>query len=258
MKNSIYILAIIILTSCGGAKGVATSGNTTDVTTTRLIDTYYENTLDFKTMNARTRVRYDDGKTNQAATVTIRIEKDKKIWLNASLLGITGARALITPDKVQFYDKLNRQYFDGDFQFLSQYLGVDIDFSQLQRLLTGQVVYDLRDGAYNFEQTDTGYTVTPRRQLDGINVLFFLSAQNFTVEKQRVEQPSDNVALDVVYKDYKTVGNKPFPTQIDIIANDDGSETKVGITYRDIDLDTDIRFPFSIPSNYSEIELNAK
>lgn len=258
MKKFVYICVAIIITSCGGTKKITSTTSAEDITTARLIDSYYANTLDFKTMDARTRVRYDDGKNSQSVTVSIRIEKDKKIWLNASLIGITGARALITPDKVQFYDKLNGQYFDGDFEFLSQYLGIDIDFTQLQRLLTGQVVYDLRKDKYDFEETETGYTVTPRKKLDGINVLFFINSQNFMVEKQRVEQPADEVALDVAYGNYKTVGGKPFPTKIDILAKEGDNQTKVGITFRNIDLDKDLRFPFSIPSGFKEIQLDAK
>ncbi len=258
MKNAFYILSILILTGCGGSKGVVGNSSSEDLTTLKLIDQYYENELDFKTLDARTRLQYRDDKNSQAVTVSIRIEKDKKIWLNASLLGITGARALITPDKVQFYDKLNRQYFDGDFEFLSQYLGVAIDFSQLQRLLTGQAVYNLREGTYNFEQTETGYNVTPRKQLSGIELLFSISTNNFMVEKQEVSQPKDSVSLEVVYDDYQTVGGKPFPTNIAIDANDNGDHTYVEIVFKNIDLDKAIRFPFSIPSGYKEVDLDAR
>lgn len=258
MKNLFYIVAILIVTGCGSSKGVVNNESNEDLTTIRLINEYYENTLDFKTLDARTRLQYRDDKRSQTVTVSMRIEKDKKIWLNASLLGITGARALITPESVQFYDKLNRQYFDGDFEFLSQYLGVDIDFLQLQRLLTGQAVYDLRDGKYNFEQTQTGYNVTPRKKLSGIELLFSISAQNFMVDKQRVAQPKDSVSLDVLYSDYQTVGGKPFPTAIAINANDNGDLTNVEIEFKNIDLDKEIRFPFSIPSGYKELDLNAR
>ena len=117
MKNLIYIFAIFILASCGGAKKITSTEAADDISTQKLISEYYANALDFKTMDARTRVRYTDRKRSQSVTVSIRIEKDQKIWLNASLLGISGARALVTPDRVQFYDKLNRQFFDGNFNF---------------------------------------------------------------------------------------------------------------------------------------------
>lgn len=258
MKQYSYLLILIVLAGCSSTKRIATTESAEDITSSRLVKEYYANVLDFKTMEARTRVRYEDKKNSQSVTVTIRIEKDKKIWLNASLLGISGARAFITPTRVQFYDKLNSQYFDGDFSFLSEYLGVDIDFFQLQRLLTGQTVYDLREGKYDFKQTEVGYTVTPRRQLEGINLLFSISSENFMVERQRVEQPEENVSLDVAYSSFKEVDGKPFPTQINILANDNQSQTLVSIDFRNIDINVATQFPFSIPSGYSKIELNAQ
>lgn len=259
MKQLLYVLALFVLASCGSKKAVTTAdGEDEDIGSKRLIKEYYANTLEFTTLDARTRVRYEDEKLSQAITVNIRIERDQKIWLSASLLGITGARALVTPEKVQFYDKINRQYFDGDFEFLSEYLGVDINFAQLQRLLLGQTVYDLREGSYTFEDTGFGYTVTPKKQLSGIDLLFALDSKQFVTEKQRVAQPSDNVSLDVDYRDFEIVGGKLFPTTMSFLANDNGSQKQVEITFRNIDLDGEVRFPFSIPSGYKEMKLDAK
>ena len=257
MKNFFYIGVLFLLVSCGGSKKLASTETTKAIGAAKLVAQYYENELTYTTLEARTRLRYEDKKSSQSVTVNIRIEKDKKIWLNTSLLGITGARALITPEKVQFYDKLNSRYFYGDFEFLSSYLGVDIDFFQLQRLLTGQTVYDLREGSYDFSQTNTGYTVTPSEQLEAIKLLFSISAQNFMVARQRVVQPVENVSLDVAYRDYQEVGGKPFPMGIDILANDNQSQTRVTIDIRNIEINTDTRFPFSIPDGYTKMKLNA-
>lgn len=257
MKQFLYIMTVFVLASCGSKKAVNTT-ETVDVGSKRLIKEYYANTLEFKTLDARTRVRYEDKKRTQTVTLNIRMEKDKKIWLSASLLGITGARALVTPERVQFYDKLNRQYFDGDFEFLSQYLGVAINFAQLQRLLVGQTVYDLREGDYTFEDNGVGYTVTPKKQLPGIDLLFAIDSKRFVTDKQRVSQPTDNVSLDVDYRDFEMVGGKPYPTTMSFLANDRGSQKLVQIEFRDIDLDGEVRFPFSIPSGYKEMKLDAK
>lgn len=257
MKHLIYLVLFCILASCGSKKAVSTGG-AEDISSKRLVNEYYANVLNFNTLDARTRVRYEDTKQSQTVTVNIRMEKNKKIWLSASLLGITGARALVTPDKVQFYDKLNRQFFDGDFKFLSQYLGIDINFAQLQRLLLGQTVYDLRDGDYTFKEVGEGYTVTPKKQIPGIELLFAIDSKRFVTASQRVIQSSDNVSLDVAYNDFEIIGGKPFPTTMSFLANDDGSQKQVQIMYRNIELDGEVRFPFSIPAGYKEMKLDAK
>lgn len=259
MKKLVYITFIAILASCGGAKKVTNTETAEDISSKRLVKEYYNNALDFKTLDARTKIKYRDKKGSKpTVTLTIRIEKDKSIWMNASFIGFSAARALITPEKVQFYDKLNNQYFDGNFEFLSQYLGVDIDFFQLQRLLTGQTVYDLREGKYTFKETESGYEVTPRKQLDGINLFFGIGTQNFVTQEQRVEQLDSTGSLDIAYGDFKSLGGKTFPYSLDILADDGRNQSQVQIEFRDIDLNGELRMPFSIPSGYQEITLHAK
>ncbi len=46
------------------------------------------------------------------------------IWLSAKL-GL--ARMMITPESVRFYNKLDNEYFDGDYKLLSDFVGVDLD-----------------------------------------------------------------------------------------------------------------------------------
>ena len=58
-------------------------------------------------------------------TFNLRMEKDKVIWLSAAL-GM--ARIMITPEKVQYYSKLDNQYFDGDYALLSDFAGTLIKF----------------------------------------------------------------------------------------------------------------------------------
>jgi len=259
MKKLAYIVIVIVLSSCGGAKKTASTETVEDVSSKRLVNEYYNNTIDFTTLDARTKIKYRDKKgTKPTITLTIRIEKDKQIWMNASFIGFSGARALITPQKVQFYDKLNSQYFDGDFEFLSQYLGVEIDFFQLQRLLTGQTVYDLREGKYTFKETENGYEVTPRKQLDGVNLFFGINTQNFVTQEQRVEQIENGGSLDIAYGDFKEIGGKPFPFLLDILVDDGSNQSQVQIEYRDIDVNGEVRMPFAIPSGYQEIKLDAK
>lgn len=259
MKQLLYIIALITFISCGGAKKATTTENLEDITSKRLVKEYYNNTLEYNTLDARTKIRYRDKTgTKPTVTLTIRIEKNQQIWINASFLGFSAARALITPEKVQFYDKLSTQYFDGDFEFLSQYLGVAIDFYQLQRLLTGQTVYDLREGKYTFKETNSGYEVTPRNQLEGINLFFGIGTQNFVTQEQRIEQLDESGSLDIAYSDFKQVGGKPFPHLLDILADDGRDQSQVQIEFRDIELNGELRMPFSIPSGYKEIELDAK
>ena len=73
----------------------------------------------------------------QSFTVSVRAKKDSAMWLSVSVLGIEGARMLITQDSVRFMDKLNNKYFVGDYQYLSKILSIDVDFETMQSVLIG-------------------------------------------------------------------------------------------------------------------------
>ena len=256
MKKIAFLLVFSILASCGGTKKTTSNVTTEDIATARLIENHYGNSFDFTTLVARTRVRYQDKKSRQTVTVNIRMEKDKKIWMSASILGITGAKALITPEKISFYEKINRRYFEGDFSFLSQYFGVQMDFEQLQRLLIGQTVYNLRDGNYQVDQVEGLYKITPKKQLDILNLFFYMEPQDSLIKKQQVTQPKDNLSLDVNYITHQQVKGKSFPKNIAIEVLENTDQTNIDIEYRSVETDVPVRFPFSIPSGYKKIALD--
>ena len=58
----------------------------------------------------------DDNK--QSFNVSVRAKKDSAMWLSVSVLGIEGARMLITQDSVRFMDKLNNKYFVSGIQLI--------------------------------------------------------------------------------------------------------------------------------------------
>lgn len=72
-------------------------------------------------------------------------------------LGITMAKALITPKEVKYYEKINGTYFEGDYASLSEWLGTDLDFNKIQNMLLGQPIDDLTQQKYLSEVTDSFY-----------------------------------------------------------------------------------------------------
>src|SRR5690606_11694734 len=103
---------------------------------------------------------YSDGKGSQGVTVSLRVKKDEVIWLSAPLSVI---KIMITPDRVQFYNKLDNTYFDGDFSYLEELLGTKLDFQMVQNLLLGQAILDLRDQKYSAATVGDHYQLKPVR-----------------------------------------------------------------------------------------------
>ena len=67
----------------------------------------------------------------------LRIRKDSVIWMSITSIGIEAARVIITQDSVKLIDRLKKQYFLGDFKYINQLLGADLDYQMLEALLIG-------------------------------------------------------------------------------------------------------------------------
>ena len=109
-------LLLLFISSCKTTKVITDGAVNNDLTAKAIIKQHYQNQLSFKTIRGKLKIDYSDGDTEQSVPLTLRMEKDKAIWLSAPL-GIV--KAYITPGRVSFYNKLQNEYFDGDFSFFS-------------------------------------------------------------------------------------------------------------------------------------------
>ena len=127
------LLLAIGIVGCKSAKSTISEGIAdSDLAANKIIKGHYENITDFSTVYIKASARYRDDKQSQSVTAEIRIKKDEKILVSVRFLGITMAKALITPTEVKYYEKINQNYFEGDFTTLSKWLGTDLDFEKLQ------------------------------------------------------------------------------------------------------------------------------
>ena len=254
MKYSFYLFfSLALLVS--GCKSARTAATPEDLASAKIIDSHYDTHFDFKTLAARLKVRYKDEHTSQGVNVSLRMEKDKTIWMSASILGISLAKAKITPDHVQYYEKIDGTYFDGDFKLLSDLLGTKLDFEQVQALLLGQPIFDLSKGGYSAIAGQQNYLIVPKKQRELFNLFFYLDPQRFTMQQQRLEQQEMNRELTVSYSDYQKQDIGILPEEVLVRAKEGDKTTEIDIEYRNVEVNEEVSFPFEIPDGYKEIEL---
>ncbi|MCF4100682.1 DUF4292 domain-containing protein [Gillisia sp. M10.2A] len=251
-KLIVIISAVMLLAACSGKKKVL---EIEDAATSKVVSEHYRNELYFKTLNSRLRLKYQDEERTQSVTVSFRMKKDSAIWMSAQLLGIPLAKALITKDRVSYYEKIGKTYFDGDFSLVSKWLGTPLDYDKLQNLLIGQSIYDLRTDKYKLTESTQGYQLEPVNTMEAIKKLFLLDAGSYKALAQQLSQEKENRSVTVTYPKYQTVGNQRMPEEIKINANDGPKNTQIEINYRTVSFDEQVSFPFEIPSGYDEIEI---
>ena len=62
---------------------------------------------------------------------------DSLLYIHLSVAGLEAGRALATPDNFLYINKLQKNYYDGDYTFFQQFLELDIDFYTFQAIFTG-------------------------------------------------------------------------------------------------------------------------
>ncbi|GAL73800.1 DUF4292 domain-containing protein [Nonlabens ulvanivorans] len=245
----IYIFLALVITSCGSVQKAANNASAT-AKKASVVKAHTAARTDFKTMKSRLSVSYKDEKQSRNVTVDLRIEKGKQIWMSAKFLGFTAAKIYITPDRVQFYEKLKGRSFDGDFSLISDFLGEPLEYQQLEDLLLGQAVESLQP--HDFSIVDNQYQF---KQGQLIEKLFKLRPSDFKLSQQSIRKPADDSFLVITYPDYQVVDKRIIPLEVKVDAKRGKRLSQVILEFKNIEFNQDLSFPFSIPSNSKPMNL---
>lgn len=249
----IIFLLLVFTFSCKSTKTVSSSERNLGLSTKQLIKENVKNKAEFKTLVARVKLQVFKGEKVDKYTVNMRIEKDKKILLMSTPISVI--KALITPEKVSFYNKLDNTYFEGDFKYLSDLLGTDLDFEKLQNLLLGEALFGLKTEPLKLTVNDNEYVLQPKKQNPLFELFYLISPTHFKIISQQLSQPQEQRHLQIDYKSYQEVDKQILPENIKVIAVEADEEFVLDMEFKAVSLNEKLRFPFKIPSGFKEIKL---
>ncbi|WP_235869086.1 DUF4292 domain-containing protein [Polaribacter aquimarinus] len=210
--------------------------------------------FDKKTVNAKLKANFNNGKLKQSISVSLRMKKDEIIWLKGTKF-ITIFKAKITPTSVSYYSPYAKNYFEGDFTMLKKLLGTDINFNQLQNLLLGQSLLNVKEVKQNVTIADNSYILSPEKQAKLFNIFFTINPSHFKLDKQSIVDAEKNKRLDIIYPSYDVVDNTIFPSEIKIKAKQPNKFTNIDFILKSVVFDTNFDTNFSIPKGYKQIKL---
>ena len=194
----------------------------------------------------------------QTAKFNVRLVPDSAIWISLSSMNYEGIRMLLTPDSLRFINRLDKNYYLGDYGWFEKILGIQVDFQEVQSILLGHTIYlsdnesiemDIRENYYvlstyvrgTTQEYDSLYYISNflhpgTYKTLKISAFDFIKQQEITVEylKFETETPYQLPSETKVY----IKGPKPSDADISISKV---SEEKV------------MKFPFKIPSKYDAI-----
>ena len=144
---------------------------------------------------------------------------------------------------------MNRRSFDGDFSLISDFLGEEITFTQLEALLLGQAVESLDNKDFNIANNNYQF-----REDAIVTKLFSLRPSDFKVSEQSISKPSEGSYLKMNYPEYQIVDGKIVPLEVRIEAKQRNRDSKVEMEFKNVEFNEQVTFPFSMPQGYSTFE----
>ncbi|TDQ28706.1 DUF4292 domain-containing protein [Tenacibaculum caenipelagi] len=253
-----YITLLFILflgfTSCKSSKKITDNTTIKELSARKVAKKHVAANFNKETLDARLKVNYRSNKEEVGFSVRMKIKKDKIIWLKGTKL-ITVFKAKITPTKVQFYSPYKKNFFDGDFVMLKELLGTDINFQQLQSMLLGEAMMDVKSERQEVAIQERSYQLSPKNQSNLFDLFFYVNPQHFKLNKQSIVNSVKNQRLDISYPKYHKKNSTLFPERINIKAKENNKFTIIDITTRAVEYNTKVNIDFNIPNGYKEIQL---
>jgi len=154
-----------------------------------------------------------------------------------------------------YYNKLQNEYFDGDFSYLSNLLGTEVDFEKVQNVLLGQAIFNLQEKRYAVAVREDNYQLKPKSSQALFKTLFEIEPKNFKMAAQQISQPEKDRILDIMYLNYQEIEGNVLPNKIFIKAKAEENTNKIDVSYRNIEFNKPLNFPYKIPKGYKEIVL---
>lgn len=130
---------------------------------------------------------------------------DSIIYFNFNLFGIEIARAVATPDSFIFVNKLEENYYAGDYGWLSRKLRCPLSFNVLQSVMNAR---DFADFDTSFQKVDNGeriHLIAPQRRhlLSDFSIMQDITLNaDYSISENKVSLLSPAQSLVIAYGGY--------------------------------------------------------
>jgi len=265
----LFAISVFFFSCVAGRKTAVVDGNTirVDYKSPRVLTAHLkENEFKFDWISAKFSAETNVDSSNNSFTVSMRIRKDSAIWMSVSKLGIEGARVLITKDSVKIIDRINSDYFAGDYSYFNKLLHAELDFDILQSLMVGNSVdfYDDDDRLKSFVENHKYVLSTIRRRKlkkvmsknmelkDPIQIIW-LEPVSYKISKILFEEFNVNKrTFEIIFSQFQKTDSCYFPHQVHFNVKAE-KNVSVSIEYSKVSINMPQTFPFSIPEKYERI-----
>lgn len=254
MRKTIFVsLLFLTLYSCGSLKRSFSPSEIGDYSTKSVSKKNEETAPKHDFVLSRASVGYKSPNKVLNLSVKIRMKQDSIIWMSASVLGLQVAKIMMTPNQIQFYEKLGKSYYSGDYNALEKILGLRVGFYEVQRILTGMPVQDLSKTKLTQVSDSISYKLRSNSGIDDYDLVYLLNAISFRLDKSEIiDNQSDKIIANISYKDSIQVNESSWPESIILTTYDRNNVIRLNLDYKRIEERKSLSFPYKVPARYTE------
>jgi hypothetical protein len=208
--------------------------------------------IDFEYLHGKARMVLKDGNKEREVKANIRVRKDSVIWMNFTVIGVQGGRALINKDSITVISNVDKEYYVFDFKELSNRFNFEINYQVIQSAMLGNLLM-ARNDQDSVEHKSATYLL---KQSSGpVQVLNYISAVSMKIQKVELKESNTHNSLTINYGDFQPVGNRMFPYNGTISLFYKAAagllNTTIIFEYSKAEVgDKELKFPFNIPKKY--------
>lgn len=208
--------------------------------------------IDFEYFHGRARMILRDANKEREVKANIRVRKDSVIWMNFSVMGVQGGRALINQDSITILSSVDKEYFVFDYKELSKRFNLEINYHILQSAMLGNPIIP-RQETDEVQKESTMFLL--KQKLGNIDVVNYVNGASQKIEKVEMKEGNSTNSLVINYSNFQPVGNKLFPYNgtINLFYKAVAGllNTTIIFEYNKAEVgDRELKFPFNIPKRY--------
>lgn len=251
MKNILFLIAILaFVSSCKPTEG---TGDNKKKTEKFVLKKMMENAIDFEWFSAKIKTNYQSPEESFSATLQVKIEKDKQIWISGQKFGLEGVRMLIDQDSIRILNRLKRTYQVADFSYIQEEFNLPANFQAVQNFLVGNPLKMSNSATYKLKE-DAVMTLLIAIE-NNLRATYGLNNESYNLESftlEDIESSRKVIARQLDYQDTETHGDFSFLREIDLKSTET-EKISIVMTYSRVNFDVEKSMNFSVPSSYERL-----
>lgn len=245
MNKVIYALALCMIfwSACKTTRStVKDCLKPEKIETAELLDSTKAKQMEFAWFTGKARVSFNDGKTSQNVTASIRMQRDSVIWISiTALMGYEAARIMVTPDTFEMLNRLDKIYIKEPLSKINDYIPIKADLRLLQDLIVGNYLWSTSgklkhryDKCLYVLKEDNSYTENT----------FWIEPGRFTIAEMETIEKSNDQKVSLIANDYELLNGYWFANSRDIVFTGTSTVT-IGMNFSRVKWNDPTSFPFN-------------